>query len=119
MGRGGEGKHTMPDSYQLVSVYLNEADLWEHRPLHLEILHFLHEAGCSGGTVLRGIAGFTAGAGVVTSASVEEGRKLPVVVQFVVQAEKVAEVMPTLRRMAGNRLITVQNALVVPASETP
>jgi len=109
----------MPDTYQLVSVYLNEADLWDHRPLHLEILHYLHDAGCSGGTVLRGMAGFTAGAGVVTISSVEEGRKLPVVVQFVGLAAKVAEVMPTLSRMAGNRLITLQDAQVVPPSETP
>lgn len=108
----------MPSSYQLVSIFLNEADQWEHRPLHLEILAFLHHAGCSGGTALRGVAGFTAGAGVVSPSLLEVGSKLPVVVQFVDRAEKVAEVMPTMRRMAGRRLITVQDIQVVPAGET-
>ena len=108
----------MSNPYQLVSVYLNEADLWEHRPLHLEILHFLHDAGCSGGTVLRGLAGFTAGAGVVATRLADEGRSLPAVVQFVDQEKKVTEVLPTLRRMAGNRLIIVQDVQVVPAAET-
>jgi len=107
----------MPSQYQLVTVYLNEADEWEHRPLHLEILMYLHHAGCSGGTVLRAVAGFTARAGVSATTMVGAGGKLPVVVQLVELVEKVAEVMPTLRRMAGKRLITVQDLQVVPPGE--
>jgi len=103
------------DKYQLVSIYLNESDKWEHHPLHLEILKFLFHSGCAGGTVLRGLAGFTKGAGIVTTSLVDVGSKLPVVLQFVEALEKVAEVMPTLRRMAGKRLITVQEILVVPS----
>jgi PII-like signaling protein len=38
-----------------------------------------------------------------------------VVVQFVEASAKVDEVMPTLRRMAGKRLITLQEIQVVPA----
>jgi hypothetical protein len=45
---------------------------------------------------------------------VDVGSKLPVVVQFVERSDKVAEVMPTLRRMAGKRLITVQEVQVIP-----
>ncbi len=103
----------MPNLYQLVCVYLNEADQWEHKPLHLEILELLFRAGCSGGTVLRGLAGFTAGTGVIRSSAADAQGKLPVVVQFVDRAEKVAEVMPTLRRMAGQRLITTEDVQVV------
>ena len=111
----------MPTAYQLVSIYLNEADQWEHRPLHLEILEFLRRAGCSGGTVLRGLAGFTAGAGVDATSLVAGAGKSPVVVEFVERPEKVAEVMPTLCRMAGQRLITVQDVQVVhpPESSAP
>lgn len=103
------------DKFQLVSIYLNEADKWEHHPLDLEILKYLHKSGCAGGTVLRGLAGFTRGGGIVTTSLVDVGSKLPVVVQFVEAAEKIAEVMPTLRRMAGKRLMTVQDVQVVPA----
>jgi len=102
------------NKYQLVSIYLNEADKWERHALDLEILKFLHHSGCAGGTVLRGLAGFTKGGGVVTTSLVDVGSKLPLVVQFVEQAEKVDEVMPTLRRMAGKRLITVQEVQIVP-----
>jgi hypothetical protein len=102
------------DKYQLVSIYLNEADKWDHHPLHLEILKFLWHSGCAGGTVLRGLAGFTKGGGIVTTSLVDVGSKLPVVVQFVEASAKVDEVMPTLRRMAGVRLITVQEVQVIP-----
>jgi len=103
------------DRYQLVTIYLNEADQWEHRPLHLEILRLLERSGCAGGTVVRGLAGFTAGRGIVTTSLVDVGSKLPVLVQLVERPEKVAEVMPTLRRMAGNRLIILQEVQIVPA----
>ena len=103
------------DKYQLVSIYLNEADKWDHHPLDMEILNFLYHSGCAGGTVVRGLAGFTKGGGIVTTSLVDVGSKLPVVVQFVESSAKVDEVMPTLRRMAGKRLITVQEVQIVPA----
>lgn len=105
------------DQFQLVSIYLNEADQWDHRPLHLEILRFLEHSGCSGGTVVRGLAGFTLGKGIVTTSLVDVGSKLPVIVQLIERSEKVAEVMPTLRRMAGKRLITIQEVQVVPPDD--
>jgi hypothetical protein len=94
-------------------VYLNEADQWKHGPLHLEILKFLQKSGCAGGTVLRGLAGFTAGAKALTVPSAGSKGKFPVVVQFVDVPEKVAELLPTLRTMAGGRLMTVQPIQVV------
>ena len=42
-----------------VSIYINEADKWEHRPFFLELLTVLDAFEVSGGTVLRAIAGFT------------------------------------------------------------
>jgi PII-like signaling protein len=104
----------MAAKYQLVSIYLSEADQWHGRPLHLEILQFLQRSGCAGGTVLRAVAGFTAAAGVVTTSLVDVGSKLPLVVHFVDRAEKVAEVLPRLREMAGKRLVTLEEVEVVP-----
>lgn len=103
----------MPAKHQLLSTYLNEADRWEGRPLHLEILQFLSRSGCSGGTVLRGLAGFTAGTGIVAAPASGSDGKLPLVIHLIDTREKVAEVLPTLQEMAGRRLITVQETQVV------
>jgi hypothetical protein len=91
-----------------VSVYINEADEWRHRPLHLEVLRMLHERGVAGGTVLRAVAGFTAKGGVETTSLVDAGGKLPLVIEFIDDARKVAGVMPDLKNMVGTRLIVSQ-----------
>ena len=88
-----------------VSVYINEADEWHGRPLHMEVLRMLYERGVAGGTVLRAVAGFTAKGGVETTSLVDAGGKLPLVIEFIDSAEKVGGVMPELKQMAGNRLI--------------
>ena len=103
----------MAGSHHIVSVFLNESDRWERKLLHVEILRFLQKSGCAGGTVLRGLAGFTAGAKGLTLPSAGSRGKLPVVLQFIDAPEKVTEVLPTLQKMAGKRLMTVQPIEVV------
>jgi PII-like signaling protein len=91
-----------------VSVYINESDKWNHRPLHLEVLQMLHDQGIAGGTVLRAIAGFTTRGRVETTSLVDAGGKLPLVIEFVDNQENVEKVIPILRKMAGQRLIIRQ-----------
>lgn len=97
-----------------VTIYINEADQWQGRPMHLELLRFLAGEGCAGGTVLRAVAGFTRAAGVVTTSLVDTGGKLPLVIEYVDDAETVARVLPRLREMVGQRLITTEIVEVVP-----
>lgn len=109
----------MATGYQLVSIYLNEADEWEGRPLHEAILDFLNRSGCAGGTVLRALAGFTAGGSRPPAAGGEAEGTSPLVVQFIDRAGQVTHVLPTLRRMAKQRLITLQDVQVIlPTLET-
>jgi PII-like signaling protein len=97
-----------------VSVYINEADKWRRKPLHLEILKMLYGEGLAGGTVVRAVAGFTGRGGVQTTSLVDIGGKLPLVVQFVDSAANVLRVLPRLREMAGERLITIQDVEIAP-----
>jgi hypothetical protein len=99
---------------KLVSIYVNEADEWRRKPLHLEILRFLHGEGLAGGTVVRAVAGFTGGGGVQTTSLVDAGGKLPLVVQFVESEANVQRILPRLREMAPRRLITLHSVDVVP-----
>ena len=89
-----------------VSVYINEADKWNRRPLHLEVLRMLYEQGLAGGTVLRAVAGFTGKGGVQTTSLVDAGGKLPLVIQFIDTPEQVERVMLRLKQMVGQRMIT-------------
>jgi len=95
----------MSDRTSRISVYINEADKWHKRPLHLEILRMLHDEGIAGGTVLHAIAGFTGGGSVETTSLVDAGGKLPLVIEFIDTDENIARVLARLKQMAGKRLI--------------
>jgi hypothetical protein len=93
-----------------VSVYINEADEWHHKPLHLEVLRMLHQQGMAGGTVLRAVAGFTGRGGVQTTSLVDAGGQLPLVIEFIDSPDHVDRVMPLLREMTAHRLIVREDA---------
>lgn len=107
----------MPLDHIRVSVYINEADEWHGRPLHLELLRMLHRKGVAGGTVLRAVAGFTGKGGVETTSLVDAGGKLPLVIEFIDVAAKIESVMPELKGMVGSRLI-VRERVDIEGSQT-
>ncbi|MBZ5648502.1 MAG: DUF190 domain-containing protein [Acidobacteriia bacterium] len=95
-----------------VSVYLNEADEWHHKPLHLEILNYLRSENVAGATVLHAVAGFTGRSRVQTTSLVDAGGKLPLVITFIDTDEHVSRVLPRLREMAAHRLIVRENVVI-------
>ncbi len=95
-----------------ITIYLNEADQWQHRPLHLEILKYLREENVAGATVFHAVAGFTGRSRVKTSSLVDAGGKLPVVIVFVDSEEHVQRVLPKLCEMASHRLIVRENVVI-------
>ena len=100
-------------SYLKISIYINEADQWQHRPLHLELLNALSKNGISGGTVLHAIAGFTLDNVVESTSLFHLGSKLPLVVQFVDTEEKIRPILAEIKTMAANRLVISQEVQVV------
>ena len=95
-----------------ITIYLNEADEWQRRPLHLEILDYLRRENVAGATVFHAVAGFTGRSRVQTTSLVEAGGKLPLVIVFVDTDEHVNRVLPKLREMAAHRLIVRENVVI-------
>jgi PII-like signaling protein len=103
----------MPDTMAVqVTIYLNEADQWRHRALHLEILNYLRKENVYSATAFHAVAGFLGRHRVETAHLVEAGGKLPVVIIFVDTDEHVSRVLPTLKEMAANRLIVRENVVL-------
>jgi PII-like signaling protein len=92
-------------THEKVSVYINEADQWQKRPLHLELLSMLSKQGIAGGTVLRAIAGFTQEEGMVQRTLFRAGKKMPLVVEFIDDVKRIEHILPELKKMASHRLI--------------
>jgi uncharacterized protein len=95
-----------------VTIYLNEADQWQKRPLHLEILSLLHRENVYAATVTHAVAGFLGRQRVKTAHLVDAGGKLPVVVTFVDTDQHIERVLPVLKEMAAHRLIVRENVVV-------
>ena len=52
----------MPEAMAVqVTLYLNEADQWHHRPLHMEILNYLRKENVYAATAVHAVAGFLGG----------------------------------------------------------
>jgi hypothetical protein len=92
-----------------VTIYLNESDKWQHKPLYLELLNYLRSENVAGATVLHAVAGFSGRQKVETTHLVDAGGKLPIMLTFIDHDEHVQRVMPTLKKMAANRLIVWEN----------
>ena len=89
-----------------VTIFLNEVDTWQGRPLHVALLRFLAESGIAGATVMQGIAGFTQETGLaVSTLSSTGGGMLPIVVEFIDLDKKIEKVLPQIRTIVGDRLI--------------
>src|SRR6202162_2973372 len=87
----------MPDAMAVqVTIYLNEADQWHHKPLHMEILSYLRRENVYAATALHAGAGFLGRHKVESTHLVDVGGKLPVVIIFVDTDEHVSRVLPTL-----------------------
>lgn len=92
-----------------VTIYLQEDDKWQKKPLHIEILNYLRQENVYAATVLHCVAGFLGRQRVKTSHLVDAGGKLPVIIIFVDKDEHVTRVLPRLKEMAPNRLIVREN----------
>src|ERR1700681_3974380 len=103
----------MPDAMAVqVTIYLNEADQWRHRPLHMEILTYLRKENVYAATAIHAVAGFLGRHRVETAHLVEAGGKLPVIIIFADTDEHVSGVLSRLKEMAGNRLIVGENVVI-------
>ncbi len=95
-----------------VTIYLNEADQWHHRPLHMEILTYLRRENVYAAIAVHAVAGFLGRQRVETAHLVEAGGKLPVIIIFVDTDEHVSRVLPRLKEMAAHRLIVRENVVL-------
>jgi len=96
-----------------VTIYIGESDRWQRKPLHVAILEMLKREGCAGATVTRALTGFGAHSRIHTASLVDLSADLPLIVEWVDNPARVERVMPSLREMVIEGLITVHDVEVV------
>jgi CBS domain-containing protein len=102
-----------------VRIYVDEGQLYRHRPLPAAILAFLRKEGAAGATVFRGIEGFGASGQIRTSRLVDINQQLPLVIDWIDTAEQVERLLPRVREMVRHGFITVDDTEVALFSPYP
>ena len=105
--------HGLTGERTLMRIHIGERDKYKGKPLYEAIVHLLRERGFAGATVLRGIMGFGATAGIHTEKVLRLSTDLPLVVETVESEEKIQALLPILDEMMGGGLITLERANVV------
>ena len=98
---------------QLLRVFIGESDVWEGQPLYRAIVLKARELGLAGATVLRGAMGFGATSRVHTTKLLELSTDLPILVEIVDSAEKIAAMLPFLDAAVGEGMITIEAVRVL------
>ncbi|MAU01073.1 MAG: hypothetical protein CL608_28340 [Anaerolineaceae bacterium] len=96
-----------------VTIYIGESDRYQGKALYMALLQFLKQEGASGATVVRGLAGFGARSRIHTATIVDLSTDLPIRVEWVDQAEVMDRLLPQVRQMVDDGLITVEEVDVL------
>lgn len=98
---------------KLLRIHIGESDRHEGRPLHLALVELFRRRGLAGTTVLRGIEGFGAHAVVHAARILELSSDLPLVVEVVDTEERIRAVLPEVRTLVREGLITLESVEVI------
>jgi PII-like signaling protein len=103
----------IPEQGQLLRIFIGESDRWDGKPLYEAIILKARQAGIAGATMLRGMMGYGAASRIHTAKILRLSEDLPIVVEIVDSAEKIAALLPAVEEMVQDGLVTVENVRVL------
>jgi len=98
---------------KLLRVFIGESDTWHGKPLYQAIVERARQQGLAGATVVRGIEGFGASSRIHTSRILRLSEDLPVIIEIVDTAEKIAAFVAVVDEMVTEGMLTTENVEVV------
>ena len=103
----------IPHEAVLLRIFIGESDRWEHKPLYEAIVLKARELHLAGATVLRGAMGFGKSSRLHTAKILRLSMDLPLVIEIVDSEEKINAFLPTLDKMMGGGLVTMEKVKVL------
>jgi PII-like signaling protein len=110
--------HTFRGERTLMRIFIGESDKCsegEHKgkALYEALLLTLRANEFAGATVVRAIAGFGATAKPLSDKILRLSMDLPIIIEVVEAEERIQTILPTLDRMIGGGLITLEKVRVI------
>ena len=103
----------IPTDAVRLRIFLGESDRWEHKPLYEALVLAARAAQLAGATVLRGPMGFGKSSHLHTAKILRLSIDLPLVIEIVDSEEKINAFLPTLDKMMGGGLVTLEKVRVL------
>jgi uncharacterized protein len=103
-----------PGEAVLLRAYIGSDDTYGETPLSDAILEVARRRGLAGVTVLRGLAGYGASAGIHRPSGLFS-QDLPVIVEIIDSREKIEAFLPTLDGMMSGGLVAIEQLTVLRA----
>lgn len=97
-------------SGRLLRIFVDERDRRGIQPLYTAIVEFLRSKHLAGATVFRGIEGYGTQGKIHVAKVFSWIPNLPVLIEVVDDADKIAAILPELESMIGEGLITLEAA---------
>jgi len=101
----GEGK--------ILRIYIGEADKWNKKPLYHALIKMFKKNDMAGATVLRGIEGFGLNSRIKSSHILQLSEDLPLVIETIDTAEKIDDILPEVKEMVKEGLITIEDVEII------
>ena len=97
----------------LLRIYLSENNTYKGRSAHHAVLEYLKDSYVAGATVIHGIEGYGVHSNIHTASILRLGVDLPLIVEAVDTDERIRPLLPKLREMVPNELITLQEIEII------
>lgn len=103
----------MAGKAERLRIYVRESDRFEGEPLAGQIVRRARAAGLAGATVVRGFEGFGTDQRLHAATLVETEVDLPLIIEIIDVAERIAAFLPELERVVAQGLLTLEDVRVV------
>jgi hypothetical protein len=103
----------------LLRVFIGESDRHENKPLYQSIVQTARQLGLAGATVLRGSEGFGANSIVHKASLLDMSSDLPIVIEIVDTREIIEALLPHLKSMVKEGMITMEYVLIIAYRHDP
>ena len=102
---------------KLLRIYLGESTRHEGKPAYHAIVEYLRRKGIAGATVFRGNEGYGVHSILHTASILRLSEDLPIIIEIVDTEDRLGPVLSELKKMARDKLITMQDVDIVGGHE--
>lgn len=103
----------LPAKAMRLTIYIGEDDLWQHKPLHHEIVRRARESGLAGASVFRGMEGYGAHSMIHTTRFLSMSEDLPLAIVIVDTEERLRGFVGELDELVSEGLVTMEDVEVI------